>query len=321
MQQPIHPDDVLHRARESCLEQARALTNMASRLGDEGAFLRAVEIIRRAEGRVVVVGMGKSGHIGRKIAATLASTGTPAFFVHPGEAFHGDLGMIRTFDVVMLISNSGETEEVVRLIPWLKRQSIATIAMTGKPGSTLGKNADVVLNLQVEKEACPHNLAPTTSTTCTLVMGDALAIALMSMRDFKPGDFAFFHPGGSLGRRLLTRVEDVMHKEIPVSRPDDAVREVISTITRGRLGLTLVMNEDAVEGIITDGDLRRAMNIHDDFRGLRAKEIMHPSPISVRTGTMFNDAEHLMREKKINSLLVLGDDGQPVGVLQIYDLD
>ena len=294
---------------------------MASRLGDEGAFTRAVELIRNTEGRVVVVGMGKSGHIGRKIAATLASTGTPAFFVHPGEAFHGDLGMIRTFDVVMLISNSGETEEVVRLIPWLKRQSIPTIAMTGKPASTLGKNADVVLNLQVEKEACPHNLAPTTSTTCTLVMGDALAIALMSMRDFKPGDFAFFHPGGSLGRRLLTRVEDVMHKEIPISRPDDSVREVISTITRGRLGLTLVMNDRAVEGIITDGDLRRAMNIHDDFRGLKAKEIMHPGPISVRAGTMFSDAEALMREKKINSLLVLAEDASPVGVLQIYDLD
>jgi arabinose-5-phosphate isomerase len=310
---------ILQIARDSFIDQSRALTQIADRLGDK--FVVAVNLIKATEGRVIVVGMGKSGHIGRKIAATLASTGTPSFFVHPSEAYHGDLGMITKNDVVILISYSGETEEVVRILPWLQRQGIPSIAMTGSATSTLGKNADVLLDVMVDKEVCPHNLAPTTSTTTTLVMGDALAVTLMNLRDFRPQDFAFFHPGGSLGRRLLTRVEDVMHKDFPINHPDDSVRAVISTITRGRLGLTLVMDGSRICGIITDGDLRRSMNIHDDFRELKAKEIMFPTPVSVRVGTMFNDAEHLMREKKINSLLVLSADGYPVGVLQIYDLE
>ena len=310
---------ILQIARESFIDQSRALAQIADRLGDK--FVTAVNLIKATEGRVIVVGMGKSGHIGRKIAATLASTGTPSFFVHPSEAYHGDLGMITKNDVVILISYSGETEEVVRILPWLQRQGIPSIAMTGSANSTLGKNADMLLDVMVDKEVCPHNLAPTTSTTTTLVMGDALAVTLMNLRDFKPQDFAFFHPGGSLGRRLLTRVEDVMHKDFPVNHPEDSVRTVISTITRGRLGLTLVMDGSRICGIITDGDLRRSMNIHDDFRDLKAREIMFPTPVSVRVGTMFNDAEHLMREKKINSLLVLSPDGCPVGVLQIYDLE
>jgi len=275
-----------------------------------------------ARGRVIVAGMGKSGIIGQKIAATLASTGTPSFFVHPGEAFHGDLGMIKPIDVVLLISNSGETEEVVRLLPFMQHQENKIIAMTGGRHSTLARNADVVLDVFVEREACNNNLAPTSSTTATLVMGDALAIALSDKRDFKPEDFARFHPGGSLGRKLLTRVSDIMHKEnLPVCAPDASFRAIVNEIGVGRLGLVLVMDEDKLCGIITDGDIRRAFDRFDDIASIRAEMIMTRTPKTVASETRFAEAEQEMLDKKINSLVVTGADGQVVGVLQIYDVN
>ncbi|MFD1245246.1 KpsF/GutQ family sugar-phosphate isomerase [Paralysiella testudinis] len=237
---------------------------MAARL--DTAFEAAIQTILSMQGRVVVVGMGKSGIIGQKIAATMASTGTPAFFVHPGEAFHGDLGMIKPIDVALLISNSGETEEIIRILPFLEYQQNRIIALTGDPKSSLGCNAHVVLDVGVEREACNNNLAPTSSTTCTLVMGDALAMVLAAERDFQPEDFARFHPGGSLGRCLLTRVADVMNKDkLPVCTPDASFKQVVHSINRDYLGLTLVMQDNALAGIITDGNIRRAFDGDADF--------------------------------------------------------
>ena len=310
----------LNLARQTIELQTQALQAMSARL-DEG-FQRAVDIILAARGRVVVIGMGKSGLIGQKIVATLASTGTPAFFVHPGEAFHGDLGMIKPIDVALLISNSGETEEVIRLLPFLQYQQNQVIAMTGRADSTMARHADVVLDIAVEREACPNNLAPTCSTTATLVMGDALAVALSQARGFQPEDFARFHPGGSLGRKLLTRVADVMHKDnLPVCAPGDNFRDVVHTINSGRLGLTLVMEHGRLVGLVTDGDVRRAFDADHDYKTLTAEQIMTRSPKWVAPEMRFAEAEDVMREGKINSLLVKDTQGQVVGVLQIYDLN
>lgn len=293
----------------------------AMRLRLDANFSRAVRLVLQAQGRVVVMGMGKSGIIGQKIAATLASTGTPAFFVHPGEAFHGDLGMIRPHDTALLISNSGETEEIIRVLPFFQDQKNRIIAMTGKPNSTLGRFADTVLDIGVEREACNNNLAPTSSTTCTLVMGDALAVALSSERGFQPEDFARFHPGGSLGRALLTRVSDVMHKEpLPKCPPEATLREVVHEITRGRLGLVLVMSGSTLLGLVTDGDIRRAFDGDSDFRTIRAEDIMSRQPKTVQPNMRFMDAESKMRAHKINAVVVKDDTEQVVGVLQIYDL-
>ena len=273
-------------------------------------------------GRVVVVGMGKSGIIGQKIAATMASTGTPAFFVHPGEAFHGDLGMIKPIDVALLISNSGETEEIIRILPFLQYQQNRIIAMTGAPKSSLGRNAHVVLDVGVEREACNNNLAPTSSTTCTLVMGDALAMVLAAERDFQPEDFARFHPGGSLGRRLLTRVADVMNKDkLPICTPDASFKQVVHSINRGYLGLTLVMQDNVLEGIITDGDIRRAFDRDTDFTILCAQDIMSRTPKTVTPDMRFAEAEAYMRAEKVGSLVVQDDNNEVVGILRIYDMD
>lgn len=306
-------------ARNTIAVEVAALQSMQARLGE--GFAQAVEIIMEMRGRVVVVGMGKSGIVGQKIAATLASTGTPSFFVHPGEAFHGDLGMIRPIDVALLISNSGETEEILRILPFLQFQQNKIIALTGKPLSTLAKHADVALDVGVEREACNNNLAPTSSTTCTIVMGDALAVALSTAKNFQPEDFARFHPGGSLGRKLLTRVGDVMHKDkLPACQTEAAFREVVQTITRGRLGMTLVMEGEVLQGVITDGDVRRAFDRETEFKTLQAKDIMTSHPKTVRPDMRFADAEDEMRTSKINSLVVTGEDGKVLGVLQIYDL-
>lgn len=298
-------------------EQATALLSCGARLDSE--FDRAVNLILATQARIIVSGMGKSGIIGRKIAATFASTGTPSFFVHPAEAFHGDLGMITASDAALLISYSGETEEVLRLIPSLKRLGTKIIAMVGNPGSTLGKNADVVLDVSVAREVCPNNLAPTTSTTVALVMGDALAVALIQRRDFQPQDFAVFHPGGSLGRRLLTRVKDVMHRDYPVNAPGACIRDVIVAMTRGRLGLTVVMDEGRVCGLITDGDLRRALLNHERIDGLKAADIMTISPRSISDGMMFAEAEHIMLKSSITALLAVDDQGGLSGVLKLQD--
>lgn len=306
-------------AQATIAQEVAALQAMSSRLDD--AFARAVALIMPIRGRVVVVGMGKSGIVGQKIAATLASTGTPAFFVHPGEAFHGDLGMIKPIDVALLISNSGETEEVIRLLPFLEYQQNQVVAMTGNPRSTLARHAHVVLDVGVEREACTNNLAPTSSTTCTLVMGDALAVALMGERNFQPEDFARFHPGGSLGRRLLTRVADVMHKDkLPVCAPSAGFRDVVSIINRGRLGLVLVMDGEGLAGIVTDGDVRRAFDQDVDYRQITAADMMTRSPRTVSPEVRFVDAEAEMRLARISALVVKDAEDRVAGVLQIYDL-
>jgi arabinose-5-phosphate isomerase len=297
--------------------QARALEAAATRLND--VFDQAVNMILETPGRVVVSGMGKSGIIGNKIAATLASTGTPSFAVHPAEAYHGDLGMFTAADVAILISYSGETEEVIRLIPSLRHFGVKTIAMVGNPDSTLGRNCDLVLDVSVEREACPNNLAPTTSTTVTLAMGDALAVALIERRDFQPHDFAVFHPGGSLGKRLLTRVRDVMHTELPICAPQDNIKEVIMTITQVGLGIAVVVDRGTIKGVITDGDLRRALFNHDSFEGLTAENVMTRTPLTVNDSEMFADAENIMLKSKVTSLLVVSQEGVLSGVLKLQD--
>lgn len=305
-------------AKQTLDIEISALQRMRDLLNND--FEKAVETILKCRGRVVVIGMGKSGIIGKKIAATLASTGTPAFFVHPGEAFHGDLGMIRDVDIALLISNSGETEEVLRVLPFLEWQKIPIIALTGKHDSTLARHAHFVLDVSVEREACANNLAPTSSTTNTLAMGDALAIALTVKREFKPEDFARFHPGGSLGKRLLTRVRDAMKKEkLPVCAPDDSFREVINSITYGRMGLTLVLENEKLKGIITDGDLRRAIEKTSNFEEIKANNIMTHEPLTINADCRLSEAEKFMREKKVSALVVLNEDGKLEGVLQIFD--
>ncbi|SPA42563.1 polysialic acid capsule expression protein, putative Arabinose-5-phosphate isomerase [Cupriavidus taiwanensis] len=311
--------EVIKLARNVVATEMQALDRMSSRI--DAGFEKAVEIILNARGRVVVVGMGKSGLIGKKIAATMASTGTPAFSVHPGEAFHGDLGMIKPIDVVLMISNSGETEELIRILPFLEHQKNPVIAMTGKVNSTLARHADVVLDISVEREACNNNLAPTSSTTATLVMGDALAVVLSMKRGFQPGDFARFHPGGSLGRRLLTRVSDVMHKDnLPVCRPDASFRDVVHVINRGRLGMALVMDGEQLQGVITDGDVRRAFDSDRDYRAIVARHIMSTDPKTVLPGERFADAEARIHAARIGALVVKDEADRVVGILQIHDL-
>jgi arabinose-5-phosphate isomerase len=297
--------------------QAKALEAAAARLDD--AFGRAVQMILETRGRVIVSGMGKSGIIGNKIAATLASTGTPSFAVHPAEAYHGDLGMFTADDLAVLISYSGETEEVIRLIPSLRHFGVKIIAIVGNRQSTLGRNSDLVLDVSVEREACPNNLAPTTSTTVTLVMGDALAVALIERRQFKPQDFAVFHPGGSLGRRLLTRVKDVMHTELPICAPSDSMKEVIMTVTQAGLGLAVVVDDGEIKGLITDGDIRRALFNYDSLNDLSAASVMTRSPLTVNELEMFSDAENIMLKANITSLLVVSALGALTGVLKLQD--
>ncbi|WP_321275978.1 KpsF/GutQ family sugar-phosphate isomerase [Thiomicrorhabdus indica] len=296
--------------------EAQALTHLKTLLDDD--FNKSIDAILSTRGRVVICGMGKSGLIGKKIMATLASTGTPCFFMHPGEAFHGDLGMVSPEDIFLALSNSGETEEVIKLLPFLKDNNNIVIAMTGRPNSTLAENAHFHLNIAVPQEACPHQLAPTASTTATLAMGDALAVALMEAREFQPQDFARFHPGGSLGRKLLSRVKHEMKTEnLPKVSANASAQEVIHTMTEGRLGLCIV-NEG--EGIITDGDLRRQME--QDFSGLAAKtaqDLMSHGPKLISPNARLSEAEILMSDNKITSLLV-GEMGNIQGVIQIYDL-
>ncbi|WP_178861490.1 KpsF/GutQ family sugar-phosphate isomerase [Thiomicrorhabdus cannonii] len=297
--------------------EADAVLHLKSLLDEN--FNGSVDAILKAQGRVVICGMGKSGLIGKKIMATFASTGTPCFFMHPGEAFHGDLGMVTPDDVFLALSNSGETEEVIRLLPFLKDNGNVVISMTGRPHSTLAKNADFHLNIAVPQEACPHQLAPTSSTTATLVMGDALAVALMEARGFQPHDFARFHPGGSLGRKLLTRVKHEMKSaNLPLISASASMPEVIHSMNEGRLGLCIVDNG---QGIITDGDLRRHME--KDAAGLmskRAADIMGTAPKTIDADATLSAAEEMMNQHKITSLLVT-ENGALAGVIQIYDLN
>jgi arabinose-5-phosphate isomerase len=301
--------------------EARALLGLTARQGD--AFARAVRAMLECSGRVIVMGMGKSGHVGRKIAATLASTGTPAFFVHPAEASHGDLGMVQPGDVLLAISNSGESDELAVLLPALKRLSLTFIAMTGNADSTLAQHADIVLSSQVDQEACPLNLAPTASTTAQMALGDALAVALLDARGFREEDFARSHPGGSLGRKLLMHVSDLMRSGAAVPRvgPQTPFTEMLREMTGKGLGFTAVVDAgEQILGIFTDGDLRRLIERGADLRGLTAQQVMHPSPRRVRTDALAVDAADLMEQHKITSVLVVDAQSRLVGALNSNDL-
>ncbi|AMH17899.1 arabinose 5-phosphate isomerase [Hafnia paralvei ATCC 29927] len=285
-------------------------------------FTKSCEAILSCLGKVVVMGMGKSGHIGRKIAATLASTGTPAFFVHPGEASHGDLGMVSSHDIVLAISNSGESHEIQALIPVLKRQKVKLICMTNNPDSSMGKAADIHLCVKVPQEACPLGLAPTTSTTATLVMGDALAVALLQARGFTAEDFALSHPGGALGRKLLLRVSDIMHtgSELPHVSRDASLRDALLEITRKNLGLTVICDDlMKIEGIFTDGDLRRIFDLGVDLNNAKIADVMTSGGIRIRPNALAVDALNLMQARHITSLLV-ADGDQLIGVVHMHDM-
>ncbi len=308
-------------AREVLGIEARAVQSLAARIGDE--FEEACRLCLACEGRIVVTGMGKSGHIGGKIAATLASTGSPSFFVHPGEASHGDLGMITATDLVLAISYSGETQEIITILPLVKRLGVPLVTVTGKRDSTLARAADVVLDVHVDEEACPLNLAPTASTTATLAMGDALAVALLESRGFTAEDFARSHPGGSLGRRLLLTVSDVMHTgdEIPSVGPGVMLGEGLLEMSRKGLGMTAIADDDGrVISIFTDGDLRRALDSGADIRRTTMAEVTHPGCHTVTPDTLAAEAVHLLEHHKITGLLVVDDDGRLVGALNIHDL-
>ncbi len=301
--------------------EAQALQAVGGRVGAD--FARACALVLASGGRLVCTGMGKSGHVARKIAATLASTGTPSFFVHPGEAGHGDLGMITDPDIVLALSYSGESDEILMLLPALRRQGNAVIAMTGRPQSTLAREADIHLDVGVPAEACPLHLAPTSSTTASLAMGDALAVALLEARGFTADDFARSHPAGSLGRRLLLHVTDVMHGGEELPRVDDtaSVAEALVEMSRKRLGMTAVTAADGtLAGIFTDGDLRRALDRGIDVRQARIAEVMTRGPRTIDATQMATEAAHLMERHRINGLIVVDGQHRPVGALNVHDL-
>ena len=316
-----HSDHTLQLARETLDIEAAALLRLKDRLDEH--FVQAVNMVLAVQGRVVVTGMGKSGHIGRKIAATLASTGTPAMFVHPGEASHGDLGMIKTVDVVLALSNSGESDELIAILPVLKRQGVPLIALTGGLQSSLARHADVVLDCSVAKEACPLNLAPTASTTAQLAMGDALAVALLDARGFKPEDFARSHPGGSLGRKLLTHVSDVMRQgaDVPQVGPDAEFTSLMREMSSKGLGATSVTDSDGrVLGVFTDGDLRRLIEKGLDLRNLSARDVMHPNPHTIGHDALAVEAAEMMELHRITSILVVDAQGLLCGAINSNDL-
>lgn len=296
-----------------------SLEEVSNKLTDE--FGDIIDTIVKSQGRCVITGMGKSGLVGSKIAATLASTGTKSFFMHPGEAYHGDLGMIHSDDTIIAISNSGETEEIIKLIPFFKENGNIIIGLSGNIKSTLATHSDFFIDIGVSKEACPLKLAPTSSTTVTMAMGDALAVALMKARNFKAENFARFHPGGSLGRKLLTKVSDVMKKDdLPILTPDLAFEDVISVISNGRVGLGVVLKDNTILGVISDGDIRRALKEKKaDALKLKASEFLTSNPLRIEAGQKIAVAEELMQEKKITTLIVVEND-KLVGILQRYDI-
>ena len=313
--------DILAMARRTLEIEATAVSKLLERL-DTG-FLKAVEILLACKGRVVVSGMGKSGHIGGKIAATLASTGTPAFFMHPAEASHGDLGMITGDDVVIALSNSGESAEIAGIVPLIKRRGAKLISITGNPASTLGREADIHLNAGVEQEACPHNLAPTASTTAALALGDALAVATLFARGFTAEDFARTHPGGALGRRLLVHVRDIMHsgEALPVVGLDATLKAALLEMTRKGLGMTAVTDHGLrLVGIFTDGDLRRLLDQDQDVRELMIADVMKRHPRTVSQNALAVEAVRIMEETRVNGLLALDDEGRLTGALNMHDL-
>jgi len=301
--------------------ESKEISNLSTLLTSD--FENLINIIIESKGKLIISGMGKSGIIGKKIAATLASTGTPSFFLHPGEAYHGDLGMIEKNDIVLLISNSGETDEVLKLIPFLKSQNNVTISMTGNPNSTMAKNTHYHLNVSVKFEACPLQLAPTSSTTAAMVMGDALAVALMKVKNFKEVNFAKFHPGGSLGRRLLQTVGDVMKKDnLPVVLITETAKDIIHIITKGKCGLVAVEDKNKkLIGVISDGDIRRAMETNEaDFFNLIAENLMTRHPKTIVYNASLVSASNIMNQEKISSLLVIDHEHNLIGIVQLFDL-
>lgn len=322
MSQPaLDADRVLSLARRTLEIEAEAVLGLSRRQGEP--FVRAVQAMLACNGRVVVMGMGKSGHVGRKIAATLASTGTPAMFVHPAEASHGDLGMVTAQDVLLAISNSGESEEISVLLPVLKRLGVTLVGMTGRPDSSLASHADIVLDSAVEQEACPLNLAPTASTTAQMALGDALAVALLDVRGFREHDFARSHPGGALGRKLLMHVHDLMRRgdEVPKVAADTRFTDMMREMTRKGLGATAITDDAGrVLGIFTDGDLRRLVEQGRDLRALTAGDVMHVGPRVIRDDALAAEAATVMEQYRITSLLVVDADERLVGALNSNDL-
>ena len=322
MTQPFDDARALRLACETFDIEAQALLGLKARLG--ASFARTVNAMLLCRGRVVVMGMGKSGHVGRKIAATLASTGTPAMFVHPAEASHGDLGMVTPGDIVLAISNSGESDELAAIVPAIKRQGITLVAITGRPDSSLARHADWVLSSAVDQEACPLNLAPTASTTAQMAMGDALAVALLDARGFREEDFARSHPGGSLGRKLLIHVRDLMRsgEALPQVRPDASFTDMLREMTSKGLGFTAITdtNDGQVRGIFTDGDLRRLIERDTDLRPLRAQDVMHTAPRLVRDDVLAVLAAEVMEQHRVTSVLVVDAAGALVGALNSNDL-
>ncbi len=312
-----HTSFVVAEARSVFRKQAMAIEALAERV-DQG-YAEAVEVLFTTIGKVVILGVGKSGLIGRKIAATLASTGTPSFFVQAGEAYHGDLGMISQGDSVVLISQSGETDEVIRLMPHLRRLGVPMIALTGVLDSTLAAGVDVALDVSVEREACPNNLAPTNSTLAALAMGDALAVSLIQRRQFGPSEFAQFHPGGSLGKQLLTVREAMRSDELPIVSPTDSVGDSLMTMSAGRLGLVLVLSEGRLVGLITDGDLRRGMQTFPDMLTRPVADLMTTSPVTIPESTLLVDAHRRMQQMKLKAFVVVDDHGQVTGVVEVFE--
>lgn len=302
-------------AKQTLAIEERAIAQLNQNLSPQ--FNQIIELILQGQGRLVIGGIGKSGLIGKKMVATFASTGTPSFFLHPTEAFHGDLGMLKPIDIVMLISYSGETDDVNKLIPSLKNFGNKIIALTANPQSTLAKHADYWLDISVEREACPNNLAPTTSALVTLALGDALAVALINARNFQAEDFAKFHPGGSLGRRLLSKVKDHMQTHLPIVGLQDSFTDCLTVINKGRMGVAIVMDKSQLKGIITDGDIRRSLakNGAATFEQ-RAQQLMTASPKTVNQQEFLAKAEDFMRENKIHSLVVVDDQQQVVGLVE-----
>jgi arabinose-5-phosphate isomerase len=318
---PFDAERALRLARETFDIEAQALLGLKARQGE--GFANTCRAMLECRGRVIVMGMGKSGHVGRKIAATLASTGTPAFFVHPGEASHGDLGMVASGDVVMAISNSGESDEIAAIIPALKRLGVTLVAMTGRADSTLAEHADITISSAVDQEACPLKLAPTTSTTAQMALGDALAVALLDARGFREEDFARSHPGGSLGRKLLMHVRDLMRSgdEVPRVGPSTSFTEMLREMTGKGLGFTAIADDDGrVLGIFTDGDLRRLIERGADLRPLKASDVMHTGPKLVSADALAVDAADLMELHRITSVLVVDANGALAGALNSNDL-
>lgn len=314
--------DIIETAKRVLRIESEAISRLINRI--DSSFEKAVDIIFSSKGRVVVTGMGKSGLIGKKIAATLASTGTPAFFMHPAEAIHGDLGMVTSDDVIIAISNSGETEEVIRLLPFLKRFNVKVISITGNNGSTLAREADINLDITVKEEACPLGIVPTASTTATLALGDALAVALLIKRGFKEEDFAMYHPGGSLGKKLLIKVRDLMHtgEALPVVGLDTPMTDAIMEISSKRLGVTAVTDSNGkIIGIITDGDLRRGIQRYGKaFFDMKAEEVMTRNPKTISADELAAKALAIMEEKSITSLLVPDEKGRLEGIIHIHDI-